>query len=570
LKRRWILGSLAFVFLLSLPVFYTNCGNVFFNPNSYDGVVGNPMNPTQASQEILFGICSVLNRCQQVPFDTCMSGVSATSGIAQQLGLPAWVYGPYSSIESAENSGAISATLSAENTCADTINNLSCTNSNVQNAYNSSSSNPFGAVLYMVPLASCGQVFTPPVQTNSCTSGQISSWAFGDGGGTTGINYNTGQNAINPSATVLGSDLYVSWAEFTGQQNVIHSKYSDGQNWNSADSGSGITYGHSDLWPEIFSYGSNILVLFGENPALAYQARAQIYGGGTNWNAADTGTLNEGSDYVSPFLYDEFSLSNLGGQPYLAFGEHNTFYSSEEVRAEVYNGATSWSFIDGGGNPGLNFDPTEVGGDPQLINFNGKVYATWYEGCGAPTYCIRAKVYQGNSNWAFVDGDTALGNITYADRSYEPTFGVFNNKLYVAWQENDGSGVFQIRVKVYNGNDSNPVWTSVDGNGPEGLNRNTANIAQAPKLTAFNCQLYMTWEETNGVNTQIRVAVYNGNDAAPNWSFVDGGSATSGINYSSTMNAHDPNLIVFNNALYVTWYENNASGFTQIRVAHGQ
>jgi hypothetical protein len=424
----------------------------------------------------------------------------------------------------------------------------------------------------LVTVVACGRIWGGISWSQSgtaCTSTaqQISSWAFVDGGGATGINYNTNINALNSSATVSGSNLYVAWNENA----VVHSKYYSGSSWNNADPGTGITYGHADIFPEIFAYGSNILVLFDENPGGGYIARAQSYGGGTVWNAADTGTLDVGADIsLGAFLYDKFSLVYFSGQPYLVFADQSAFYGVAEVRGEIFNGGTSWSFVDGGGNPGLNYNPTEEGYDPQLVEFNGELYSTWFEGCGAPIYCIRAKVYQGGSTWAFVDGDTALGNITYANRSYEPTFGVFNNKLYLAWQENDGSGVFQIRVKVYNGNDSSPVWTSVDGNGPEGLNRNTADIAQAPKLATFNCQLYMTWEETNGVNTQIRVAAYNGNDEAPLWSFVDGGSATSGINHSSSFDAHDPSLVVFNNALYVTWYENNASGFTQIRVAGGQ
>jgi len=157
--------------LVILPVSYNGCGVVQFTGKSYETLGGNPLKPNQASQEILFAICSVLDRCQaQVPFDVCMSGVPTVNGIGMRLGLAPGVDNPYSALESAEASGAISANLLQANTCVDTINNLSCTNTNVVNAYNPSSSSPFAAVPFMIPIGACGQVFASPVQTYACST----------------------------------------------------------------------------------------------------------------------------------------------------------------------------------------------------------------------------------------------------------------------------------------------------------------------------------------------------------------------------------------------------------------
>src|ERR1700723_909972 len=99
LRSRFFLLTLAIFLMTALPVFYNNCGNVEFMKAYGVSTIGNPLSSTQASQEILFAICSVLDRCQaQVPFNTCMTGILATSGIASTLGLPSGTYDPYSSL----------------------------------------------------------------------------------------------------------------------------------------------------------------------------------------------------------------------------------------------------------------------------------------------------------------------------------------------------------------------------------------------------------------------------------------------------------------------------------------
>jgi hypothetical protein len=161
MSRNRILVLSAFVFLVSIS-FYNNCANVNFGKVQNTSTIGNGFNPsTQASQEILFAICSVLDRCQgKVPFNTCMSGVSATKGIAATLGLPPGTYDPYSTLENAEASGTIRANLVNANSCVDTINILNCRSPSVKNAYNPTSSNPFSAVPNMIPAQACGAVFT--------------------------------------------------------------------------------------------------------------------------------------------------------------------------------------------------------------------------------------------------------------------------------------------------------------------------------------------------------------------------------------------------------------------------
>jgi len=126
------------------------------------------MAPTQASQNILSAICTVINRCQtQVSLDACNSGVQATNGISSQLGLPSNGYNPYFALESAESSNQVEANSVATTACVNTINNLQCDSPTVVAAYNAANVNPFSGVPGMIPTPACNQVFTPaPSGTN--------------------------------------------------------------------------------------------------------------------------------------------------------------------------------------------------------------------------------------------------------------------------------------------------------------------------------------------------------------------------------------------------------------------
>jgi len=164
-------------------------------------------------------------------------------------------------------------------------------------------------------------------------------------------------------------------------------------------------------------------------------------------------------------------------------------------------------------------------------------------------------------SWSFIDGDGINGiNKESAKDAFSPQLTIFNSKLYVIWEENKiglGSSVVgQIRVAVYNGNDSAPAWSFVDGDGVNGINKNCWQNASAPKLVIANARLYATWQESNGFANQIRVAAYNGNDRQPAWSFVDG-DGTNGINKDPARNASAAELAPLNSKLYAIWVEEN-------------
>lgn len=205
---------------------------------------------------------------------------------------------------------------------------------------------------------------------------------------------------------------------------------------------------------------------------------------------------------------------------------------------------------------------------PALISFNGKLYAFWTEG---GVYQLRAAVYNGNDSapiWNFIDGNTPTGlNHNSTCSTYTPYPFVFNSKLYLSWIEYYG-GITQSRIAVYNGNDSSPAWTFVDGNNPYGINKDTGQYAYGIQLSSINGKLYAAWSENSSeynYGSQIRVAVYNGNDSSPTWTFIDGNSYT-GLNRDPLYSAYSVSLLSTGNTLHALWIENTGL-IQQIRSA---
>ena len=99
----------------------------------------------------------------------------------------------------------------------------------------------------------------------------------------------------------------------------------------------------------------------------------------------------------------------------------------------------------------------------------------------------------------------------------------------------------------------------------KGINKDATEQASQPKLFMANGKLHATWQENNG-GSQIRVAVYNGNDAAPQWDFFDG-NQVNGLNFNAAKNAQQPQMTINGAKVMLTWHEADTStpAVTQIR-----
>ncbi|MBF0236666.1 MAG: Ig-like domain-containing protein [SAR324 cluster bacterium] len=235
---------------------------------------------------------------------------------------------------------------------------------------------------------------------------------------------------------------------------------------------------------------------------------------------------------------------------YVVFAEKKTLGGVPEIRVKMYDG--SWQFVDGNGTSGLF-----SGWDPQLAVFNNKLYLCAQHSNGS----ILLMVFNGNDItpvWNYVS--TRI-NKQVGQNGYYPRLQIYNNSLYAFWQESNGVA-YQIRGSVFNGNDTTPSWTFVDGNGTSGLNKNINRVAAHPFPTVLHGKLYLAWHENDGNNLyQIRVKVYNGS----NWSFADGGSVY-GINKNNSWYAFPPKMAVWQDQLYGIWEESGSNGEKELTV----
>ena len=319
--------------------------------------------------------------------------------------------------------------------------------------------------------------------------------------------------------------------------------------------------------PQLTVFDSKLYATWQENVSKKKQIRVKKYEGGT-WSSVDGNGAN-GINKVTGNDAERPQLTVFDSKLYATWQENA---SKKQIRVVVYNGNDSfpaWNFVDGNGADGINNDPVNNDAErPQLTVFDSKLYATWQENVSKKKQ-IRVVVYNGNDSspaWNFVDGNGASGiNKDPGNDAERPKLTVFDtlydSKLYATWQEKNGKK--QIRVVVYNGNDSSPAWNFVDGDGANGINKVTGNDAERPQLTVFDSKLYATWQEKASKKKQIRMVVYNGNDSSPAWNFVDGDGAN-GINKDIGNDAERSQLTVFDSELYATWQEKASK--KQIRV----
>lgn len=349
-------------------------------------------------------------------------------------------------------------------------------------------------------------------------------------------------------------------------------------------SGARVSVGGSVCASPVVSSGTQITCTTG--PGLAGQADVVVSNPG-----GLSGTLRSGFNYLLVLFVDGNgpnglnrdvsedadtpTVASLAGKLYVAWVESDAATSVSHIRVSVYHGddsAPAWSPVEDGEALGINKDAGQPAAHPRLVVFHEKLYATWVERSAATTaFQVRVASYNGNDDapaWSLVDLNGTNGiNKNAAKEAQAPKLAIFNGKLYASWSEADNGDVHEIRAAVYNGIDSAPGWTFVDGNNPTiGLNKNPARDADEPFLVAFNSKLYVAWEEVGTEHVRIRVAAYRGDDSAPAWDFVDG-DGVDGLAKDPAASTGGAILAVHGSSLYATWWEDLDLRSIQLRVA---
>ena len=287
------------------------------------------------------------------------------------------------------------------------------------------------------------------------------------------LNYSTSYSANNPQLLYNNSSLYAIWSEDNGTANQVRIKqFDNSSSWNLVDNfgdnttGINNNTGKNAINPKFLNFNSEIYAAWSEDNGSASQIRVAKFDNSSSWTFVDdnssTGINRATGNATDP------TMAVLSSKLYLAWSETNAD-NRTQIRVKSYDGS-SWSFVDGdNATKGINKDYTQNASYPQLVKVtegknivrstdNGssfdiaasnssssKLYAVWLEENGNTQ--VRVAEFNGTSSWNFKDGDSFDGlNLNTAKITGKPSAAAYLNKLIVAWSEINSLGVPQIRV----------------------------------------------------------------------------------------------------------------------------
>lgn len=401
-------------------------------------------------------------------------------------------------------------------------------------------------------------------------------WPFIDGNGSNGINYDASRDANTPNAIEFDSKLYATWSENDGTADQIIVQYYDGTNWQNSMGGAVSLNFDSDGTadsPNATVLNSKLYITWTEDLCIEgcnNNVRVKEWDK-TSWSFID-GSSDTGLNYSSITQANNPNMVAFNNMLYVGWSEYSNNNESNQIRVKEWNPSTSsWMFKDSGGDDGVNKFTNENANTPKLIDFDSTLYGIWSEGSSGVDK-IRIKKWDGGSVWtsADVSGDPGL-NYNSSRSATVPDAAVFDSKLYITWQEN-----YIIRVKEWNKTD----WRFIDGSSDTGLNYNGSFRAENPKLMVYNNKLIVTWQEKQFFGEEVvdaraeeippsstsQIRIKEWNGTE--WRSVDG-AGNNGINYNIDEAAINPGLATFGSALLNIWEEEN-SRINQIRVAGGE
>ena len=374
------------------------------------------------------------------------------------------------------------------------------------------------------------------------------------------INYNTTRQALIPALAEYGGTLYAAWQESNGTATCIRVKKRNADNsWISidADSSQGMNRGANNAeHPSMATFNGALYLAWKESHTDSNTRIHVSRYNGTSWTPADGPDGYIYCDYTSNSKDPELEVCN--GVLYLIWAEQNTNY---KIYVKYYNG-TSWTAAyPESPATSLNYDQDRQAYNPTLAVYNtggvDKLYAAWEEDNGSGKTIIRVKGFEGGTTWTGIDG----GGLYYLanEISQQPSMAAYGGYLYLTWTEDEAVAYHKIRLKKYDGTS----WT--DGGPNPYLNLSTGYDATSSGLIVQNDTLYLAWNEMNSSYIHnIRVKKYNNGS----WSYVNSNGTTdgqTGINYSSSEPAKNPYLAMCNDQLYVSWQE-GPGGSEKIRV----
>lgn len=380
-------------------------------------------------------------------------------------------------------------------------------------------------------------------------------------GGASPVNYGPTTSATDMDATTVGGTPYLSWVEHNGSNYTVRVARLGGDQSDWPEPVAEAAPINSDMFQQVCYYEwicSTSIVDFGGRPCVAwsefdgtnYELRvARLNSTGTAWDpvgesVAPNSPINHESnrDAYHP------SLVVIDGVLYVAWREKGTLDVNWEVRVAAYNAVgDSWTEVVGGESPINASTSRDAKHGPELTAFNSRPAVVWTENDGGNDEARVSILNATGDDWVEPVGGASPVNFSSTKDSSNPSIVTSGGKLYVAWEEYDGS-YWQVRAARLN--DAGTAWIE-DVGGARPINFSAYAHGSEPDLADLGGLPLITWWEGDGADDEIRVARLTSDRT--DWVEIVGGASP--INESSIADARGPELAIVGGVPYVFWGE---------------
>jgi hypothetical protein len=298
------------------------------------------------------------------------------------------------------------------------------------------------------------------------------------------LNTDANRSSAEPSLNFYNGTPYVALMEEVAASNTqIHVKYWNGSSWQQLGGGIYVDTSEPKSRSDLSIYNGSPYVTWSEG-----LAARDLYA--TRWNGAAWVQLGGILDVQANMSTYAPSMDMSAATPFVAWHEYNGT-TNTQIYVKRWNGAT---WLQNGGS--LNQDVNRPAATASLSIYSGSPYVAWYEANASDVTQIYVKRWNGAA-WLALGGSL---NVDVNRNALYPSLALYNGTPYVAWRESSGSQYY-LYAKQWNG----ASWVQLGSN----LNLDVNRAIWFPSLAFANDMPYVAWRENNasGVD-QIYVKHY--------------------------------------------------------------
>ncbi|MDH4466682.1 MAG: sialidase family protein [Bacteriovoracaceae bacterium] len=360
-----------------------------------------------------------------------------------------------------------------------------------------------------------------------------------------------GQYAYYPQ-TDINSDgkMVITWQQFDGSSSQIFYSYFDGSSWvhPSSLSDNISADGQNANGPQMaMNSDGKIVISWQQFDGTDYQIYYSYFDG-SNWHHPSSLSDNISND--GQYSYSPQVAINDDGKIII------TWYQSDGTNYQIfysYYDGTSWDHPSGLSD-NISPDGQEAISPQVVMNNDGKILITWYQNDGS-NFQIFYSYFNGTS-W---DHPSSLSDNISPDgqESYSPKVAINNDgKIVIAWLQNDGTND-QLFYSYFNGT----IWVN-----PVDLNDNISPDGQYSLYHQVainnNGLIVITWEQSDGSNTQFFMSYFDGTSWHHPSSLSDNISPDGQeVNLNDDIGRYAKISMNDSNEIIITWAQHDGQNF---------